>query len=132
MTSRRAVENDTDLETWAAVKSAAVPNEPVTAEQLRVHAEDGRLLLLAERGGEAVGCGIGVPSHFPGHAFLAARVLPAHRRAGIGTAIAAEQYSRSPLSSTAEALPRLCLRVARPWGVVGNTRIRQRRRTRKE
>jgi mycothiol synthase len=95
MTSLRAVENDTDLETWAAVKSAAVPNEPVTAEQLRVHAEDGRLLLLAERGGEAVGCGIGVPSHFPGHAFLAARVLPAYRCAGIGTAIAAALFDHA-------------------------------------
>jgi GNAT superfamily N-acetyltransferase len=95
MTSLRAVETDTDLEIWAAVKSGSVPNEPVTAEQLRVHAEDGRLLLLAERGSEAVGCGIGVPSHFPGHAFLAARVLPAYRCAGVGTTIAVALFDHA-------------------------------------
>lgn len=89
MTSLRAVAGDADLELWAEIKSTVVPNEPVTAEQLRVHAEDGRLLLLAECEGEPVGCGIGVPSHFPGHAFLAARVLPPHRRVGVGTTIAA-------------------------------------------
>ena len=84
----RAVATDADLDVWAAVKSAVVPNEPVTAEQLRAHDEEGRLLLLAERDGRVAGCGIGVPSHFAGHAFLAARVLPAERRAGVGTALA--------------------------------------------
>jgi mycothiol synthase len=85
MTTLRVVESAADLETWAKVKSTVVPNEPVTAEQLVASDEDGRLLLLAESGGTAVGCGIAAPSHFGGRAFLAARVLPGHRRRGIGT-----------------------------------------------
>jgi GNAT superfamily N-acetyltransferase len=85
----RAAESDEDLEAWAAVKSAVVLGQPVTAEQLRASDEEGRLLLLVHADGEAVGCGIAAPSHFDGLAFVAARVLPDHRRRGIGTAIAA-------------------------------------------
>jgi GNAT superfamily N-acetyltransferase len=89
MIELRAVGSDDDLEAWASVKSAVVPNQPVSAEQLRSSDEEGRLLLLAEADGEPVGCGIAAPSHFDGLAFVAARVLLGHRRRGIGTAIAA-------------------------------------------
>lgn len=89
MIELRAAESDADLEAWAAVKSAVVPNQPVTADQLRSSEEEGRLLLLAASEGEAVGCGIAAPSHFDGLAFVAARVLPGKRRKGVGTAIAA-------------------------------------------
>jgi mycothiol synthase len=85
MTALRVVESPTDLETWAEVKSSVVPNEPVTAEQLVATDEEGRLLLLAENDGVAVGCGIAAPSHFGGRAFIAVRVLAEHRRCGIGT-----------------------------------------------
>jgi mycothiol synthase len=85
MTALRIVESSADLETWAGLKSTVVPNEPVTAEQLVASDEEGRLLLLAECGGIAVGCGIAAPSHFGGRAFVAARVLAEHRRQGIGT-----------------------------------------------
>jgi mycothiol synthase len=85
MTALRVVESPADLETWAQVKSSVVPNEPVTAEQLVKTDEQGRLLLLAERDGAAVGCGIAAPSHFGGRAFIAVRVLAEHRRRGIGT-----------------------------------------------
>jgi mycothiol synthase len=85
MTALRSVESSADLETWAGLKSTVVPNEPVTAEQLVASDEEGRLLLLAERDGVAVGCGIAAPSHFGGRAFVAARVLAEHRRQGIGT-----------------------------------------------
>jgi len=85
MTTLRIVESPTDLETWATLKSTVVPNEPVTAEQIVESDEPGRLLLLAERDGVAVGCGIAAPSHFGGRAFIAARVLAEHRRRGIGT-----------------------------------------------
>src|ERR1700682_1001715 len=87
MTTLRVVESSADLETWAKVKSTVVPNDPVTAEQLVASAEDGRLLLLAARDGVAVGCGIAARSSFGGRAFIAARVLPEHRRQGIGTAL---------------------------------------------
>jgi mycothiol synthase len=85
MTALRSAESSVDLETWAGLKSTVVPNEPVTAEQLVASDEEGRLLLLAECGGIAVGCGIAAPSHFGGRAFVAARVLAEHRRQGIGT-----------------------------------------------
>jgi mycothiol synthase len=85
MTALRSVESSADLEAWAGLKSTVVPNEPVTAEQLVASDEEGRLLLLAERDGIAVGCGIAAPSHFGGRAFVAARVLAEHRRQGIGT-----------------------------------------------
>ena len=73
-----------DLVLWADVKSRVVPNEPVTAEQLAATDEPGRLLLLAERDGVLAGCGIASPSSFGERAFIAARVLPEHRRAGVG------------------------------------------------
>jgi GNAT superfamily N-acetyltransferase len=85
MTTLRIVESPADLETWATLKSTVVPNEPVTAEQMVASDEPGRLLLLAERDGMAVGCGIAAPSHFGGRAFVAARVLAEYRRRGIGT-----------------------------------------------
>jgi len=87
MIELRMVEGDTDVAAWAGLKSTVVPNEPVTAEQVRASDEPGRLLLLAELDGVLAGCGIGAPSHFEGLAFLAARVLPAHRRNGVGTAL---------------------------------------------
>jgi mycothiol synthase len=87
MIDLRRVETDADLDAWAAVKSVVVPNEPVTADQLRATEEAGRLLLLAERFGEIAGCGIAAPSHFHGRAFVAARVLGGHRRSGVGSAL---------------------------------------------
>jgi GNAT superfamily N-acetyltransferase len=87
MIELRTVESDDDLVAWAALKSAVVPNEPVTAEQLRVAVEPERVLLLADLDGELVGCGIADRSSFGGRAFIAARVLPDHRRRGVGTAL---------------------------------------------
>lgn len=97
MTTLRVAASPSDLETWAALKSAVVPNEPVTAEQIAASAEPGRLLLLAERDGVTVGCGIAAPSHFGGRAFVAARVLAEHRRRGVGSELvhALSQHARS-------------------------------------
>jgi|SRR5882762_4345830 len=97
MIGLRAAESDADLEQWARLKSTVVPNEPVTAEQLVAGDEEGRLLLLAERGGILAGCGIAAPSHFGGRAFIAARVLPEHRRRGVGTELvrALSDHARS-------------------------------------
>ena len=85
----RSVVNDDDLAAWAMLKSAVVPNEPVTREQLRREDEPDRLLLLAARDGELAGCGIAARSSFGGRAFIAVRVLPEHRRRGVGTAVLA-------------------------------------------
>jgi GNAT superfamily N-acetyltransferase len=81
--------SDDDLVTWAALKSAVVPNEPVTAEQLRAQSEPDRRLLLAALDGELAGCGIADRSSFGGRAFIAVRVLPKYRRRGVATALVA-------------------------------------------
>jgi mycothiol synthase len=83
----RPVISDDDLVVWAAVKSAVVPNEPVTAEQLRAQPEPERRLLLAALDGELAGCGIADRSSFGGRAFIAVRVLPEYRRRGVATAL---------------------------------------------
>jgi len=87
MIELRVASSSADLETWAELKSAVVPNEPVTAEQLAEAASDDRLLLLAELDRELAGCGIGALSDFGGRAFIAARVLPRFRRRGVGSAL---------------------------------------------
>jgi GNAT superfamily N-acetyltransferase len=74
-----------DLEAWAAIKSRVVPDEPVTAEQLVATEEPGRVLLLAELDGVLAGCGIGGLSSFGDKAYIMARVLPEHRRRGVGS-----------------------------------------------
>jgi mycothiol synthase len=93
----RPVETDADLDAWAELKSTVVPNEPVTAEQLRLSAAPERKLVLAERDGTLAGCGIADRSSFGGRAFVAVRVLEEHRRRGVGTALLRElaAYARS-------------------------------------
>jgi GNAT superfamily N-acetyltransferase len=89
----RAVETDADLARWCSIKTAVVPNEPVTVEQMQASVEPDRILLLA---GD-VACGIADRSNFGGRAFIAVRVLPEHRRQGVGTALYLElaRYARS-------------------------------------
>ncbi len=87
MIDLRPVLSDDDLTAWAALKSTVVPNEPVTAEQLRARHEPERHLLLAEVAGELAGCGIADRSSFGGRAFIAVRVLPQYRRRGVATAL---------------------------------------------
>lgn len=93
----RSVETDADLDAWVAVKNAVVPNEPTTAQQVRGTAGEGRVLLLAERDGAVAGCAVAGLSHFGGKAFVAVRVLPEHRRRGVGRALfaACAEHARS-------------------------------------
>lgn len=84
MIELRVVATDADYESWAAIKTAVVPNEPTTADQVRASDEDGRLLLLASVDGVDIGSGVAGPSSFGGRAFIAARVLPEYRRRGVG------------------------------------------------
>jgi mycothiol synthase len=83
----RRVEGHADLEAWAAVKSAVVPDEPVTAEQLRGAMTPEQLFLLAAVDERPVGCGLGTRSDDPNRGFAIARVLPAFRRRGAGSAL---------------------------------------------
>jgi len=93
----RVVTTPDDLEAWARLKSTVVPNEPVTAEQLKTTDEPGRILLLAELGGILAGCGIAAPSSFGHRAFMAVRVLPMHRRRGVARELvrALAEHARS-------------------------------------
>jgi mycothiol synthase len=97
MITVRSVETDADLDLWAELKSSVVPNEPVTAEQMRATAEPDRKLVLAELDGVPAGCGIADRSSFGGRAFIAVRVLEQQRRRGVGMALMRElsSYARS-------------------------------------
>jgi mycothiol synthase len=93
----RSVDSEADLARWCAIKTAVVPNEPVTVDQMRASVEPERVLMLADVAGAPAGCGIADRSNFGGRAFAAVRVLPEHRRRGVGTALYLElaAYGRS-------------------------------------
>jgi GNAT superfamily N-acetyltransferase len=86
--SRRA-ETDADLAGWCDVWTAITPREPITVKQVRqrLAREPERLYLVAEADGSIVGAGFAGPSQSPGRIALAVRVLPEHRRRGIGSAL---------------------------------------------
>ena len=86
----RPVETDADLEVYVAVANAVLPDDiPWSVEKLRERRrrQGRRLYLLAEESGKPVACGFAGPSDSAGRGFLTARVLPASRRRGIGTAL---------------------------------------------
>jgi GNAT superfamily N-acetyltransferase len=83
----RRAETAADLVAWNRVRRVVLPNEPVaTIEQLRAAVGRARLLVLAEVAGEVVGHGFADRSSLA-DGFAAPRVLPAHRRQGVGTAV---------------------------------------------
>jgi mycothiol synthase len=87
MIELRTVETDGDLEAWIAVRRRVLPDEPAaTKEQMRALEAPERLLLLAERDGELAGSGLAARSD-TGGGFVAPRILPEHRRHGVGTAL---------------------------------------------
>ena len=87
MITLRTVESDGDLEAWIAVRRRVLPDEPAaTMEQMRALEAPDRLLLLAERDGELAGSGLATRSD-TGGGFIAPRVLPEHRRHGVGTSL---------------------------------------------
>ena len=84
----RTAETDADLEGWIRVKRAVVPNESAwTVQDFRERKEPGRLVLVAELGGEIVGAGLAGPSDVQGRGFVVPRVHPDARRRGVGTAM---------------------------------------------
>jgi mycothiol synthase len=83
----RTATTDADLKAFNDVRRIVVPNESVpTLELLRASEGPDRLLILAESGGQVVGSGVADRSHITG-GFLAPRVLPEHRRRGVGSAL---------------------------------------------
>ncbi|MEP6976501.1 MAG: GNAT family N-acetyltransferase [Thermoleophilia bacterium] len=86
----RPVETDEDLEAWRQVRIAILPNERTsTVEEIRRAETPEQLMLIAEADGVLVGSGTAGRSDVGGHGFVAPRVLPEHRRRGVGTALLA-------------------------------------------
>jgi mycothiol synthase len=83
----RTAVTDADLEAWNEVRRVVVPNESIpTLELLRAEESPDRLMLLAESGGRVIGSGFANRSRVTG-GYVAPRVLPEHRRRGVGSAL---------------------------------------------
>jgi GNAT superfamily N-acetyltransferase len=83
----RAAVTDADYEAWNDVRRIVMPNESVpTIELLRADEGPDRLMLLAESGDNVIGSGVADKSQTSG-GFVAPRVLPEHRRHGVGSAL---------------------------------------------
>lgn len=84
----RRAESDTDLEAWARVKRAVLPNESAwSVQEFRERTEPDTLVLVADLDGETVGAGLAGRSDVQGRGFVAPRVHPGARRRGVGTAM---------------------------------------------
>lgn len=87
MIELRPCESDADLEAWRSVRIAVLPYERAdSVEELRRNATPDRLLLLAYRNGALAGSGVGGRGD-TASGFAAPRVLPEHRRNGVGTVL---------------------------------------------
>jgi mycothiol synthase len=83
----RTAVTDADLEAWNEVRRIVMPNESVpTIELLRSEEGPDNLMLLAESGEQVIGSGVANRSMVEG-GFVAARVVPEHRRRGVGSAL---------------------------------------------
>ena len=91
MVTLHVAEKD-ELDAYVAVWNAITPAEPSDPDQQRERRDRDprRLYLVAEVGGEIVGCGFAGPSQSEGRGFLSPRVLPVARRRGVGAALLAE------------------------------------------
>lgn len=80
--------SDADYEEWRAARIAVLPHERCNSvAELRAGRSERRLMVLARQDGEVVGSGMADLSDSAATGFLAPRVLPEHRRRGIGTAL---------------------------------------------
>jgi len=79
---------DEDYDAWRQVRIAVIPYERTqsVAELREGHTPD-RLLVLARRDGDVVGSGMAARAESAGSGSVVPRVLPEHRRRGVGTAL---------------------------------------------
>jgi mycothiol synthase len=108
----RVPESDADYEAWRSVRLAVLPNERTdSVDELRALPGE-RHLLVAYLDGEVAGAGVTARSD-SGGAFVQPRVLPSHRRRGVGgtllRALAAHAHARGHEEAGAhvEELPAL-------------------------
>ena len=81
---------DDDYDAWRRVRIAVIPGERCdTVAQMRRQDSPERLLVLASLDGTVVGSGVADRSDTAGGGFVAPRVLPEHRRRGVGSALLA-------------------------------------------
>lgn len=85
----RRAEAESDLEGWCEVWTAITPREPAELGDVvrRLARQPERLYLVAEDAGRIVGAGFAGASQSPERTAVAVRVLPQHRRQGIGSEI---------------------------------------------
>jgi mycothiol synthase len=74
------------FEQWAAIMER-VEGDVYDVDELAhvIQHDELSAWLLASRGGDAIGCGVGRPSSVAGSLYAMARVLPEHRGQGVGT-----------------------------------------------
>lgn len=83
-----ACATDADYEAWRSVRIAVLPYERCdTVEELRARESPDRLLLLAREGDTVVGSGMADRGESADSGAAAPRVLPDHRRRGVGEAL---------------------------------------------
>lgn len=79
---------DDDYEAWRQVRIAVLPYErTISVAELRESDSPDRLMVLARRDGVVVGHGLSDRSSMAGGGSVTPRVLPEHRRRGVGTAL---------------------------------------------
>jgi mycothiol synthase len=84
----RVCVTDDEYEAWRAVRLAVEPESRThSLEEMRAADSSDRLLLLAVKDGDVVGSGIADRGDTAGAGFVAPRVLPGHRRVGVGSAL---------------------------------------------
>jgi GNAT superfamily N-acetyltransferase len=85
-------------EEWVAIMER-VQGDVFAAEEVAhfIETDHESAWLLAYRGDEAAGCGVGRPSSLAGSLYAMARVLPEHRRQGVGSRLyeALSDHARS-------------------------------------
>jgi GNAT superfamily N-acetyltransferase len=82
------------LEQWRAVHNAIIPTAPLSADEVAERSGRNRLT-LGYAGDELVGNATVRPPDDAGVATVIVRILPAHRRQGLGTAYLAQELGHA-------------------------------------